>query len=222
MTTLLPCDNLFYYLPSDILHGFINYFDNRTTIRFLSTCAFLYEQEIKCKKILIKDNNIGGFKVKKLKWIIDLVEIEENDRKKILLTTKILKEYFKICNYQYLFFKYWNSEYELEILGAYTDIPANILNSLKIYSNCRKIVSLKIIDHRIYRQIIFTKCIYDFLSILIESKEYILSTFRHSEIIKGRHPIYFENNIAAEHTASKNIEIESKSYFLSCYTAPLI
>lgn len=215
MTTLL------FYLPSDILHSFIDYFDNKTILRFLSTCTFLYEQEIKCNKILIKDNNMGHPTPYKLKWIIDLSDIKKNDGKKILLTTKILREYFKICKYKYLYIKFWRNNYKLEIVGVFTNVPGNILKPSKICS-CGSKLLFEIIDHNTYTQIIFTKGIYNCLSFFIESKEYFLSAYRHSEIIKARHSIYFEINFPVEHTASKNIEIESKPYFLSCYTAPLI
>ena len=206
--------------PIEILHDIINYLDDITTIRFLSTCTFLHKQKIKCRKLLIR-KNYGCYisQPDSLVWYTEIDKIKSNCGT-LLLTITDLNQYFNICKYQYMYSINKSILPLIRIYGFYTDMELDILTNI-IYRNSghNNIITFEIIEHNIFRQVIFKNIIcHDIYIYLNRICRLYINIFYSSEIIKGRHSMYLKNNIKVDHTTLDEIEISNKSYFVSCYT----
>ena len=65
---------MIFDIPTEILNETINYLDNKSIIRFLSTCTFLHKQEIKCTRLLVSD--CYKFEPHCLRWYTQLDKIK--------------------------------------------------------------------------------------------------------------------------------------------------
>ena len=209
-------------IPIEILHETINNLDNRSTLRFLSTCTFLYKQEIKCTRLLVSD--CYKFEPHCLRWYTQLDKIKPKFDT-LLLTTNDLNQYFNICKYQYMYciHRFKRSKLPLiRIYGFYTDMGLDTL-SMITFDNQNNTINVEIIDHNIFRQVIFKPIVFNYMYVYQNEKllDHI-NIYNNSEIIKGRHSLYIENNIKVDHTTLNKYHICNKSYFLSCYTEPII
>lgn len=202
-------------IPVEILHETISYLDDISTIRFLSTCTFLYKQEIKCTKLLIKSSILNSA-ANRLQWHSQCSHIDENN---ILIVTNF-KKYCNIRKYQHMYKIYINMLPKIRIYGFYTDIKLSVLVTMKFVNNDNiEILYSEIIDHGDFREIIFESLVYNHIHIDPYTEHYwYMNIYCDSEIIMNRHPLYFENNIEVHHTTLHKIEIYGESYFISCYT----
>ena len=216
-------------IPTEILHEIIAYLDDITTIRFLSTCTFLHKREIKCTKFLIENYIIIHNPISDhLQWLdslrwLSILHARKSYFSTLLLTVTNLNQYFDIRKYLYMCKINFRAMPQVRIYGFYTDIELDTVKTIYCQNNQANIIYSKIIDHGAFRQVIFESIVYNRISIHKNKMViFYIDIYRNSEIIKGRHSIYIENNITVDHTTLNENHMYNKSYFLSCYTQPLI